>query len=365
MQQLSVIPTPPGQKWREFRVRFLPIVVFSGTILAIFFLWTGYISPPTLVAQVEPLIAEVKSFDDGVLTNLFVERYQAVKAGDPIAAVISSENRRLDAQLQLLRSQISLAQLQLGTLVDRDRLAFDYHGLKTDVMRQQTELEIAKAQLPAAEFEMNRARQLREGSIVSEAEFLRLASVYESLQAQIKQLSSNVVFLEKQLESSRALGEFRSNTETAEAVQKSLLQMQEQNRKLEQIQTEPIVLRAPIDGIVSTIHRRAGETLMAGELIVTISAQGSERLVGYLSQPLPFNPEVGMPVRLRTRSGRRAEADSVIARIGSQFEVITNVALIHPSMPPQLGLPLAITIPASLQPIVRPGEVIDVTLRKR
>ena len=55
MSDLPVIPTPPGQRWREFRVIFVPPIVFVGTLLAIFLVWKDYVSPPTLIGQVDKI----------------------------------------------------------------------------------------------------------------------------------------------------------------------------------------------------------------------------------------------------------------------------------------------------------------------
>jgi len=364
MEPLPVIPTPPGQKFREFRIRFLPAMVFSATVLAIAFLWSGYVSPPTLVAQAEAVTAEVKSLDDGVITNLFVERYQLVKKGDPVAAVVSRDNRRLDAQLQILRGQISLAQLQLGTLVDRDRLAFDYQGLRSEYFRQRSELEMAKAELPHAEFDVNQAKKLTADKVLSEFDYRRFLSVFESLQAKATQLSNHVAELEERLQATLSIGQFSSETETGDAVRQAIANLEAEGKKLEQISSEPIIIASPLDGIVTAIHRRAGEALLAGEPIVTISSTESSRIVGYLRQPISIQPEPGMAVRVATRSFRRLEVESTIMGVGAQFEVITNFALLHPSVPFDMGLPLAIVIPPELQAQLRPGELVDVIIHR-
>src|SRR5688500_5451925 len=132
MDQLPVIPTPPGQKWREFRIRFLPLLVFICTVGSITYIWREHVTPPTLVAHVEPVFAYVRTSGDCIVTNLLVEPYQPVRKGDTIAEVIITDTRRFDAQYQMLRSQLSLVQLELGAVLDRDRLALDYFNMRTD-----------------------------------------------------------------------------------------------------------------------------------------------------------------------------------------------------------------------------------------
>jgi hypothetical protein len=49
--------------------------------------------------------------------------------------------------------------------------------------------------------------------------------------------------------------------------------------------------------------------------------------------------------------------------VGAQFEVITNLSLLRPDQMLDMGLPVAITLPEALKPFLRPGEVVDVTVR--
>ena len=152
MEQMPVIPTPPGQKWREFRIRFLPLIVFACTVGSIFYIWREHVTPPNLVAHVEPVMTYVRVSDDCVVTNLMVEIYQPVRKGDTIAEVVITDNRRLDADFQMLRSQLSLVQLELGTLLDKDRLALDYYGMRNDYQTELRLLKEAEAELPQAEY---------------------------------------------------------------------------------------------------------------------------------------------------------------------------------------------------------------------
>ncbi|PYJ83425.1 MAG: hypothetical protein DME22_15770, partial [Verrucomicrobia bacterium] len=61
MNPLPVIPTPPAQRWREFRFRAFPILAFFGVLLVLTTMWRQYVTPPTLVGQVEPITAYVTS----------------------------------------------------------------------------------------------------------------------------------------------------------------------------------------------------------------------------------------------------------------------------------------------------------------
>jgi hypothetical protein len=72
-----------------------------------------------------------------------------------------------------------------------------------------------------------------------------------------------------------------------------------------------------------------------------------------------------MPCEIRTRSWKRLKSEGVITAVGAQFETITNLSLLRPDQMPDIGLPVAISMPAELKPHLRPGEVVDVIVRDK
>lgn len=366
MEALPVIPTPPGQRWREFRITVLPVVVFLCTVVSIVYMWREHVSPPTFVAQAEARQAEVRGSDPGVIQNLYVTRFQRVRQGDPVARIVSTDARRIDAQLSLLRNQISLSQLQLGSALDRDRVAFDYHNLRLELMRERVELLTAEAEMGPAERDYRLALNLQESQLLSQTEVDAYARVYLPLKAKVEETEKMVGELEQQLEATAGLGRFSELESQEAALRDTLASLEEQRQALESLFAESIVLTAPIDGVVTFIYRQEGETIVAGDSLVTIGAEQSETLVGYLRQPLPFQPEPGMTVRLRTRTTARQEIEAQLVSVGAQFEAITNVALIRPGMINlEMGLPLGIAIPPGWRTLVRPGELVDATISAR
>jgi multidrug resistance efflux pump len=365
MDQLTIIPTPPGQKWREFRIRFLPIIVFACTVGAIFYIWREHVTPPNLVAHVEPVQTFVRLSEDCVLTNLLVEIYQPVRQGDTIAEVIITDSRRLDADFQMLRSQLSLVQLELGALIDRDRLTLDYYGMRNDYQTEVRLLKEAQAELPQAQYNVNLASNLLGSGLVSEFDYQSYLSRFALLKADIEHLTESVVELEQNLERIRAIGEHTIQTNNTAQLRTLLADLEDRRKELESASAVPVILTSPIDGIVMGIHARPGENVVGGEPIVTISASESDRIVGYMRQPLAIQPQNGMPCEIRTRTFKRLKSESVITAVGAQFEVITNLSLLRPDQMPDVGLPVAISMPADLKAHLRPGEVVDVIVREK
>ncbi len=363
MSELPVIPTPSAQRWREFRISFVPPLVFFGTLIAIFLVWREYVNPPTMIGQVEPITASVTVPNIGMLTNLLVQRFQEVHAGDIIAEVHVLDHRRYDTELELLRSEVSLSQLELATLADRQRLALSYESLRVDYMRQETQLQMAKAKLPHAEFDVELSKRLLGEKVVSEFEYHYFVSSYDSLKAEVEQGTKNVNELEQKLVEARPFVENLPGAAANQELVSRVTQMQKQLANLEKLGSEPLRIEAPISGIVSDILRRPGENLLPGDAILTISSQRSDRIVGYLRPPFAIQPKIGMTVQIRPRAQPRVEADTRIAGIGATLEVIKNPVLIRPNTPAELGLAVAVTIPENLRNRLRPGEIIDMLIR--
>jgi len=365
MDPLPLIPTPAGQKWREFRIRFLPIIVFASTIASIFYIWREHVTPPNLIAHVEPVSAYVRAANDCLVTNLLVEIYQSVRKGDTIAEVIITDSRRLDAEFQMLRSQLSLVQLQIGALIDRDRLALDYYGMRNDFQNEIRLLKEAQAELPQAEYNVILSSNLLKTGLVSEFDFQTYLSRFALLKADIEHLTESISEFEGNIDQMKNLGDSVTETNNTQQLRTLLADLETRRTALETMTSTPVILTSPIDGIVTGIHARPGENVVGGEPVATISASESDRIVGYMRQPLALQPQNGMPCEIRTRSWKRLKSEGIITAVGAQFETITNIALLRADQMPDIGLPVAISMPAALKSHLRPGEVVDVTVRAK
>jgi multidrug resistance efflux pump len=314
---------------------------------------------------VEPVTTYVRVTENCVVTNLLVELYQEVRKGDTIAEVIITDNRRLDSDFQMLRSQLSLVQLELGTLLDRDRLALDYYGMQNDYQNEVRALKEAQAELPQAQYNVNLASNLVGSGLVSEFEYQTYLSRLALLKAGVEHLTDSVAELKENLDHMKVAESGQTQTNNTRQLSDLLADLEQRRSELEQMTSLPVTLTSPIDGTVMGIHARPGENVVGGEPVVTISASQSDRIVGYMRQPLAIQPQNGMPCEIRTRSWKRLKSEGIITAVGAQFEVITNLALLRPDQMPDVGLPVAISMPEALKPHLRPGEVVDVIVRDK
>lgn len=126
----------------------------------------------------------------------------------------------------------------------------------------------------------------------------------------------------------------------------------------------PIPLTAPIEGIITKIHRYPGDTnavVAAGEPIMTITAPRPDRLIAFLRQPLTFDPKPGMKVTIRPRARSQKTYEATIDKVSPQLAPIRGALLPPGQTRVELGLPIIIEkLPAELN--LYAGEIVDLTI---
>ena len=364
MNPLPVIPTPLAQRWREFRFRFVPILVFLGVLLVLTVMWRQYVSPPMLVGQVEPITAYVTSPKPGTLAQLNLARMQRVKAGDPVAQVITTDPKVLTSSLAVIQAEIQLLRVNLQPIIDQQRYAINYDRIRLDWLSQRVDLATARVKLQLAENDLRRTSELFKDKIVSEKVFDQMKTARDKFAAEVEERAKLVAELEANLESLKLRDDSTGSAQKPPSPQDVLpasIAVQEEKLRLTEAELSPLTLRAPIDGIVSVINHRSGEAITVGEPVVTLSGLSADRIVGYIRQPIVVEPAIGMSVEVRARSLKRAIGRGKIIQVGTQMETI-DPALLPPSnfRTPVLGLPVLVSLPPELK--LLPGEVVDLAI---
>lgn len=350
------IPTPPALRWREFRIRVLPILFFVVAVGVAGFLWQRNITSPVLVGAVEVRNAQVSVPYAGQIAELRVGRFQSVTKGMPVAVLVPTDPR---AALDVIQSELNILQIKLGLPQTQQRNETDYEQLRVDWMRQRVDLASTRVNLELAHDELGRDEQLYKQKLISDQTYEISLKAEQALDAEVLERSNLVnttAIVLKHLESQGAVS---STNDSAQPLMASL-QTEEQKVAQAAAGTEPLTLVAPMDGTVSAVDRQAGENLSAGQPVVTITAAKPEAIISYLRQPIPFEPKVGMQMTVRTRALQMQSGVARIQSVGSQFESITNaLAVMRPGVPVDLGLPIEISLPPEMK--LRPGEIVDLT----
>ena len=360
-REIREIKVPLSQVWREFRMRFVPAGVFICGIAAAVYLWSITVVGPTLIGEVSPVQSLVVTPDAGNITNLLVKPFQIVKAGDPIVEISGSSVRLMTGNVQDLRNRIAMSQLEIRSIVDRERVAFDYQSLRISTFKYRADLAEAKAALPTVEGAFERNQKAWDEKVLSYNEYELSLRERDSMRARITELETLVNDAESRLKQIEHAAAGFTNVFSKASLPDVISKLDDERKELEESRRDSLVLRAPIDGIVGNILCQKGQTVMAGDIIMTIHAMEADRIVAFVRQGTPL-PTKGSQVRVRCRSQAREEALSRVEEIGFRYEPITNQSLLRPGLLYETGMPIGVTMPPALKSLLRPGELVDLAL---
>ncbi|MBL9212801.1 MAG: hypothetical protein JNL92_20235 [Opitutaceae bacterium] len=355
-ERLSPIPTPASQLWRQLRLQYLPVVIYLAGLVGAFLLWTHWVAPPTLVGEAEAVRTELRAAQSGMLADLNVELLQPVKAGQRIGRVIVNDPKVLEASLAVIRAETEV--LRTTTDMNFERLRLDWMSKRVEQVSLQSELQQAEATLA-------RTTALHRIKLVTDEEFDQSRLTRDGIAARLKAQSELISRIEPALQPTDVGSNRTMPSAAVEGLRAAIRQKDEQLRLIE-AQLTPLPLIAPIDGVVTQVFRRSGEVVSGAEPILQISAVRSERIIGFLRQPLPVEPKPGMEVEVRTRTLQRQIATAQIAQVGLQLEPISPTLLAAMRLPitttpTDFGLRIHVTVPAELG--IRPGEYVDLILK--
>jgi multidrug resistance efflux pump len=370
---LTPIPTPAGTLFREFRIQAVPYIAFAMVVGITAWLWQGYVGPATWVGEVESVRGVVSSIGPGRLAHVQVDALQRVTAGQILARVITVEPRILEAQISLSKARIDLIRVGSDSELRKQNSRVNLEGLRLDWMSKRVDWLSAKARSAYRQLELARLEKLRSGvtnggsasplPVLSQNDLdisRRDAAVEEAAVVELEQLVAKIGASIQQLSASRLEGQDSPSTSAA-------IEVESKNLDLLESQMMPIDLVAPFDGVVSVVHRWSGETIQAGEPILTVSQEKPSRVVSFIRQPIQVQTQPGMKVEVRARGGKREIGVGEVLRVGSQLEPISPSLLPRTSGMPaggnsggstiENGLPVLVSLPANLT--LYPGEVVD------
>ncbi|MFM1770627.1 MAG: hypothetical protein RJA22_3156 [Verrucomicrobiota bacterium] len=350
--KLPPIPTPLAQRWREFRIQVLPFLAFLVILIGIIQLWRNFVQPVGIVGFVETNQVRILPIQDGLVSSLFVERFQSVTQGQDIAVVINYDPK-------LIQAQVAAAQADL--LVMRDRLTVDkvrtdqnYQQFQETLFKARMEQQVALARLPLASNDHRRALEQLSKNILPENLYDLASNTLATLRAEIAGRDRYIADLEASLTALKPKvfppSQGKDSIEIAlEAKEEELMQL-----------LRPATLKSPIDGVVSMVYVQQGEQVRRGIAIATITPISSTNVIGYVRQPIQRHPQIGDRVQVTTRTSPRLTGEARVLKIGAQLEPL-NPALLSAETPRmEMGLPLVIGLPNHLK--LMPGEFVDIAL---
>jgi multidrug resistance efflux pump len=297
-----------------------------------------------------------------MLAQLFVNRFQKVKAGDPIGEVLVTDPKILAASVAVILADIQVLRTGQEPIANQQRLAMEYTEMNLNWMGQRAQLLAARADLQAAEADFQRTEDLFKDKIVAERALDLARAKRDSLLGKVDELTLSVQAQESKIKQLQPTNTIQIAQVTDEPLQAAIA-AEESKLKLTEADLSPITLRAAVDGMVDVIYHHPGEAITAGEPLVGIAPMNAVRIIGYLRPPILNEPKIGSPVEIRTRGPRQQSATAKIIEVGTQFEALPVDLQIPVRLPnAELGLPVCINVPPGLN--IRPGELVDLQIQQ-
>lgn len=354
MSNLAPIPIPLAARWRAFRTRILPILIFVGGIGVIVLFWSNRNRQATMQGIGESIRASVSAPQSVRVLEWLVTPHTIVAAGTPLVVVTPADAR---AEFDRLNSLMEMARLRSQSSLAQDN-AMNYERIRIELLKTKSELAIARVKLDQAERDVTRNTPLYREKLVSQDIYELGVNLRDALKAEVEEKAQAVVQIEGRLENLRAIGEPEAGR-NPEAERWLAELEQAHTAAIKSLEAHTLV--APISGMVSLPLRQVGEFVLEGDPLLTIDSVRAEKIVAYLRQPYRFDPEVGMTVRVTTRTFQRQAFVSHILQVGAQVEVLTNaLAIFRPGSQVDAALPLFVPVPQDIT--IRPGEVVDVII---
>lgn len=354
MDALPPIPTPPSQRWREFRIQMLPVITFLGLTLCIVLLWHQYVLPTSIVGEVESFRVPIISSVPGTIKELKVTRFQRVAKDEVIAVISTMDDETFQTSLRVIEGDLKLMRARMELDIKRNDLGFQQTRLDYLDKRVDLNIERVNAQIYETQF-------ARQQALLTNAPGLYAATEADFWRRLAETARLNVVEREKVLaDKEKTLTTLTPANSADEVV---LENIKAQEAKLAAT-SQTISIKSPIAGMVSMVMHLQGEKIVENLPIATISAVQATRIIGYVRKPFSEIPKQGDFVQIRRQSFKRELTKGIVLEVGGQLEQITPTLIpAVAGVKVELGLPFAVSFPADFGLI--PGEPVDLIFSKK
>jgi multidrug resistance efflux pump len=147
------------------------------------------------------------------------------------------------------------------------------------------------------------------------------------------------------------------SVENALEVIRKAIQAQERRMQELTVQRSPLELKSPFHGVVSQVWHRPGETVLAGQPILTIAEVKPTDVVAYVGEKQAGRVREKMVVELIKSNEPKQIASSQVTYLSPTIEQMPTQLWRNPNVP-QWGRAFLVKVPPNFNVI--PGEVVGI-----
>jgi len=372
----QLIPTPFPQRVENFRQRFLPAIVWSLAAVACIWLLSGRAQRFEYIGLAQALQYEISASMTGRLDTMIVELYDHVEAGDMLVKLddleIKARIEQSRATIRQLTAELDAARVRLPA--EQAAWASDFRRFQNDEEDRRLEVLALKALLEGDEIEeqrlaleLRRSEPLLASGVIGEIRFEEIRLVHTQVR---RRNEENTILLAQTEHEYRAARDRRRSFEEGLPEQPDDEPLLRPLREAITVETAVLheiehqrnatVLRSPIGGQVSSVFCRRGQTVVAGEPIMTISERNVSEILAYIDESDRLQVRKDMAVLVSSLTHPEQVAESFVVRLGPDFEMMPERLWLQPSSP-QYGRAVVIAAVPGLD--LLPGELLNVRFR--
>jgi HlyD family secretion protein len=374
------IRTPFLRLLALWRRRYLPLAIWGVAIVAAIALAKEqrvYVDAPGIV---EAQTAFVTPLMDGTVRSLAVDILDPVEVGQVVAVmddtIILSELMVAEAELIRVRAQLEAESERLeqtqnieqaSVQSDLRRFVLNEEEARLEHLDRMIEHETDQVSLERLAIQLKREAALREQLLLDDAAYDETRLRYETLETKIEKDERAIALAEKNIATAAERRKSQESMDTESAETDALLRAlqadiaaQEARVSLVQEQRRSLALIAPVAGQVAAITRRPGESLLAGDPVLTITGAGANRVLAYVDERAAKQFNVGDEVEMHSRTHPVSVVLGEVIKIGAHMEPFPLRLQTSPLIP-QYGY--AVLVGGLPENAYRPGQALDLRLR--
>jgi len=351
--QRPVIAIPLSHRFRRFRYRVVPVLVFLAAGTGAVWLWQQQAGTPRAVGEVEVVRYELAAPAGGILVSPSGPAHQLfdlLAAGELVARL---DDRPVLASLEMVRGEVVRLQKELEATAAKTALdlAAAASNLSTYNLRKLTEsrqlaldLERArltlvdrKALLEADRVQLQRLNELYEATRKvflqgAETQYMMLdvqlrrdtvaarcqgeQKAVEEAQQQLQTVQSRQEGTLKEIAQLPALPPAQATLAALLAPLQAAVAVEEAHIRQVQLQVDSLVIRSPAAGRICDIYRRPGQAVQPGDPILAVTVPRSRNVISYVREYQSMRPEVGMEADIRVRTLPRRTVSGRVEQVG-------------------------------------------------
>lgn len=378
--KMDPVKTPFSRLVMLWRKRFLPLLVWGAAVALVIVLVQRQRVYVDAVGIAEAKTTYVAPLFDGTVQSLAVDMLDTVAEGQVVAmmddTLIRSELQVAEAELDRVRALLDAESARFAQEQQMNETSAQDDVRRFQLNEEQARLnhldrviqhETDKVDLERLGVQLRRQEEMMRQHLLDEAAYDESRLAYEALKTKIDKDVKAIALAEQNIAAAASRSETRTGEEPVPAPTDAVLRSLQADIAAQQAivaevqeRRQALTLKSPVAGQVALITRRPGESMLAGDPILTIVGAGANRVTAFVDERAAMALNVGDTVELHSRTHPSTVARGKILKIGSYIEPFPERLQVSPVLIQHGFQVLVGELPEN---VYRPGETLDLRLR--